>query len=70
MMLFMHIYLISVNLFLYLWTDFDVDIQVKICEYKSRIKTGHVTALAFEVNLFPIPARFVESINYNTGKLH
>lgn len=57
-------------LYLYIWIEFYLDIQVKICEYKSRFKTGHVTALVFEVNLFPVPVYFVESIDYNTGKLH
>lgn len=68
----MYIYLITVDLFLYLyiWTGFYEDIQAKICEYKGRYKAGHVTSLVFEVNLAPIAAPFVESINYDTVKLH
>lgn len=43
---------------------------MKIYKLKYVSITGHVTALVFEVNLAPIAALFVESINYDTGKLH
>lgn len=56
MVLFMYIYLIAVDLFLYLyiWTGFYEDRQAKICAYKGRYKTSHITALVFEVNLPPL----------------
>lgn len=41
---------------------------MKICKYKSRSKTDHVTVVVFEVHLVLITAVFGVAINYNTVK--